>query len=83
MSLLGGDRAVYTVWTWTGGKCSGRDCTWSDGTDWDFDKFGEGILHPNVSQNVFLADITTVLQNTEREKNLTIKRGNFATRKVF
>ena len=61
MSLLAGDRAGYTAWTWTGGKCSGRDCTWSDGTDWDFEKFDEGILHANVSQHVFLADINNVL----------------------
>eukprot|EP00090_Calanus_glacialis_P026911 TRINITY_DN42311_c0_g1_i1.p1 TRINITY_DN42311_c0_g1~~TRINITY_DN42311_c0_g1_i1.p1 ORF type:complete len:148 (-),score=32.16 TRINITY_DN42311_c0_g1_i1:42-485(-) len=47
VTLLAETRMGYTTWTWTGGKCLGHDCTWSDGSAWDFQLFGEG--QPNSS----------------------------------
>merc|ERR1712154_329217 len=51
VSLLA-KRTRYTAWTWTGGKCAGKDCSWSDGSPWDFDMFGEG--QPNSSGYVVM-----------------------------
>ena len=42
LTLLAEEREEYTAWTWTGGECVGQDCSWSDGSVWDFELFGEG-----------------------------------------
>merc|ERR1711936_457204 len=52
VALLAEKKTSYTAWTWTGGKCQGKDCTWSDGSDWEFDQFGDG--QPNSSGYVVM-----------------------------
>jgi hypothetical protein len=42
VALLAVDTARYIVWTWTSGECLGHDCSWSDGSAWDFQLFDEG-----------------------------------------
>ena len=67
VSLLRTKDARKAVWTWLGGKCSGSTCTWYDGSEWDYDNFGQGkclVIHAfknaivEFDLNIFWMDIS-------------------------